>query len=87
MTIRQTVALEKGNKLQQEMVKETKTNNEVTSNHNKAIRLLTLVIVVVSVISSFMINRNKTGRYAFLQPQRGFFSQITAVWEKGKEII
>ena len=50
------------NTLQQEMIKETKTNNTVTSKHNDAIRWLTIFIVTLSLLTIWT-NHNNTGRH------------------------
>lgn len=51
------------NGLQQKMIDEIKTNNRVTSTHNKIMIGLTAAIVFLALISLFT-NYNKPGRYA-----------------------
>jgi len=54
------------NGLQQEMIKEIKTNNRVTSMHSKVMIGLTVAIVFLGIIT-LLTNLNKTGRYAMTQ--------------------
>ena len=43
------VIQDKANELQKEMIENMKTNNKVTSNHNAAIRLFTIVMILIMV--------------------------------------
>lgn len=58
------------NKLKQEMINQTKANNEMTSKHNKKIRWLTLAIVILGIITIWA-SYNKTGRYAMSSDDTG----------------
>jgi hypothetical protein len=67
---RQAIAIENANNLQhtancfqEEMIKEMKTNNRVTSFHSTVMIVLTAAIVFLGVIT-LLTNRNKPGRYA-----------------------
>jgi hypothetical protein len=51
------------NKLQQEMINETKTYNRVRTTHNIVMILLTAAIVFLGVIT-LLTNYNKPGRYS-----------------------
>ncbi len=71
--------LTEANELRQEMNAETKVNHAATSEHNKAIRRLTIAIIILTaftVVSTIMSTFNNTGRYA-----------ISGSWEKGAIIV